>query len=278
MYPSEQPLARAKLCVSCHVGSQDRFATHAILSAGHPRLRFELNVFSYNQPAHYVVDKDYIERKGRIDGANLWVAGQLESARRALELLQGPLFQPLGMFPELAFYDCHSCHRPLKDKRWTAKRAGPGAGPGAVRLQKAHLVILRAMADAEGSAELVKELNDGTNALVNAGQTDAAAVKVAVGALLQTIIKLEPWTRKQFTRAEVVKIRKTLVAYAANDLASDYGAAEQIALGAESLSYALNDWNSMKPGLDALFKAVESDATFDPALFVDVARSVEGRF
>jgi hypothetical protein len=278
MYPSEQPLARARLCVTCHVGARDRLATHAIMGAGHPRLRFELNVFSNNQPAHYVVDKDYADRKGRIEGANLWVTGQLESARRGLELLQSPLFDAPGVFPELAFYDCHSCHHPLKDRRWTAKRAGPGVRPGAVRLQKAHLVMLRAMAEALGSAALAKELNDGTHALVRAGETDAAAVKAASGALLQTIRKMEPWARKQFTRAEVAKIRKTLVVYAANDLASDYGAAEQIALGAESLSYALDDWNARKAGLDALFKAVESDSTFNPARFAEVARSVQARF
>jgi len=278
MYPSEQPLARARLCVSCHVGTRDRFATHAIMGAGHPRLRFELNVFSNNQPAHYVVDQDYVARKGRIEGANLWVTGQIESARRGLELLQSALLQPPGAFPELAFYDCHACHHPLKDRRWTAKRAGPSVSPGAVRLQKPHLVMLRAMAEALGSPALAKELTDGTNALVRAGQSDAAAVKAAAGALLVTVKKLDPWARRSFTRAEVAKIRRTLVAYAANDLASDYVAAEQVALGAESLSYALDDFGSVKSGLDALFKAVESDSTFSPARFADVAKSVQARF
>jgi hypothetical protein len=224
------------------------------------------------------VDKDYVARKGTIEGANLWITGQLESARRGLELLQSPLFHPAGMFPELAHYDCHSCHHPMKDRRWTAKRAGPAVPPGALRLQKPHLVMLRAMAEAVGSAALAKELDDGTKALVRAGQADAAAVKLAAGALLQTIRKLEPLARRQYTPAEVARIRKTLVAYAAGDLASDYGAAEQVVLGTESLSYALNDQDSRKSGLDALFKAVESDSTFNPARFADVARSVQARF
>ena len=278
MYPTEQPLARAKLCVSCHMGTRERFATHVIMAAGHPRLRFELNVFTSLQPAHYGVDKDYVERKGTIQGVNLWITGQLESARRGLELLQSPLFHPPGITPELAFYDCHACHHAMNDKRWTAKRAGPGIRPGAVRLQKQHLVMLRAMAEAVGSATLAKELNDGTNALVRAGESDAAAVKAAAGALLQSIKKLEPWARRQFTRAEVARIRKTLVAYAASDLASDYNAAEQVVLGAESLSYALDDRESVKSGLDALFKAVERDSTFNPTRFADVARSVQARF
>ncbi len=73
MYPTEQPAARAALCVSCHLGADDRFATHEIMGAGHPRLSFELDAFSTNQPAHYIVDADYVRRKGAIEGFNLWL-------------------------------------------------------------------------------------------------------------------------------------------------------------------------------------------------------------
>lgn len=278
MYPSEQPLARAKLCVSCHMGDRNKFVTHAIIGAGHPRLRFELNVFSFNQPAHYVVDEDYVERKGTIEGINLWLTGQLESARRNLELLQGDRFHPPGMFPELAFYDCQSCHHSTRDLRWTPRRAGPGIRPGTLRLQKPHLVMLRAATEAVGSPADLNRLIEGTAALIRAGQSDPAAVKAATATLLEWIKRVEPWTRRAFSRAEVAKVRKTLVNYAANDLASDYVAAEQIVLGAESLSYSLGDRETVKPALDALFTAVDSDAAFSPARFAEIARSVQARF
>ena len=35
MYPSEDPVARARLCLSCHFGTADRFITHRIMGAGH---------------------------------------------------------------------------------------------------------------------------------------------------------------------------------------------------------------------------------------------------
>src|SRR5687768_13550493 len=41
MYPTETPLDRAELCLSCHLGTKDRYATHEIMAAGHPRLQFE---------------------------------------------------------------------------------------------------------------------------------------------------------------------------------------------------------------------------------------------
>ena len=75
MYPTEQPLARAKLCLSCHLGTKNKLATHKIMGAGHPRLAFELETFTVNQPAHYEVDADYRKRKPAIASVNMWLAG-----------------------------------------------------------------------------------------------------------------------------------------------------------------------------------------------------------
>ncbi|MGH8185785.1 MAG: multiheme c-type cytochrome, partial [Steroidobacteraceae bacterium] len=201
MYASEQPLKRAQLCLSCHLGTKDRFATHAIMGAGHPRLSFELEAYTANQPAHYVVDADYAERKGKIEGMNLWLTGQIESARRMLTLLQTELFHSGGgMFPELAFYDCHSCHHPMDKIRWNAQRAGAGIKPGTVRLQTHNLVVLQAVTETFEPAAL-PELVTLTNALIRSGQRDRAAVAAAAKALQDWIGKRDALTRRQFSTA-----------------------------------------------------------------------------
>jgi len=278
LYPTELPLERARLCLSCHLGTRDRFATHAIMGAGHPRLSFELEAFTANQPAHYVVDADYIERKGKAEGVNLWLTGQFESARRFLTLLQTDLAHPPGMIPELAFYDCQSCHHPLDKKRWTQQRAGAGVGPGSLRLQTHNLLILQAVADALAGSESANAVVTARAALLRAGQTDANATKLAATKLLDWIEAQEGWLRRQFSRAEVVKIRKTLVDYAAADKSSDYSAAEQIVLGVESLSYSLGDRDKIKAPLDTLYKAVKSDSEFDPSRFAEAAKSAQRLF
>src|ERR1700722_7818784 len=155
MYPIEQPLRRAELCLSCHMGTRDKLATHRIMGAGHPRLKFELETYTANQPAHDQVDtlckplKSRVDAMYRIDGMNLWVAGQIENARRYLELLQSPLLTAAALVPEFALYDCFSCHHPIdKDKqRWSHSRAGAGVQPGTLRLQKYHLVMLQAITE-----------------------------------------------------------------------------------------------------------------------------------
>src|SRR5690606_27638381 len=56
MYPTEEPAARAELCLTCHLGTADRFASHRLMGAGHPRLSFELDTFTRIQPAHFRID------------------------------------------------------------------------------------------------------------------------------------------------------------------------------------------------------------------------------
>jgi hypothetical protein len=278
MYATEAPADRAKVCLGCHLGTQDRFATHAIMGAGHPRLSFELEAFTANQPAHYTVDADYVQRKGKIEGMNLWLTGQFEHARRWASLLQSNLAHPPGMFPELAFYDCHSCHHRLDQTRWTQQRAGAGIGPGTLRLQTYSLLTLQAVAESAANGADANALSATRLALIRAGQTDANAVKAAAKQLQDWLNARDSWVQKQYSRADVTGIRRRLVDFAAADRASDFGAAEQIVLGVESLSYALGDRDRLKAPLDALYRAVKSDTDFDPARFAEAARSVQRQF
>ena len=277
MYPTERPLQRATLCLTCHLGTRDKFATHVIMGAGHPRLSFELEAFTANQPAHYVVDADYVTRKGKIDGMNMWVTGQIENAERLLTLLQSNLLMPSGMIPELSFYECFGCHHATDNIRWSRVRAGPGINPGTLRLQKQNLLMLQAVAEAvdpDGLADLVA----GTDNLIRAGQTDAAAVRAAAQRLLERLRSDEKWSTRVYSPLEVAKVRKILVRLAAEDRASDFGAAEQIVMGVDSLSHSLNDFDRRRAPLDALYDKVKSGANFNATQFADTARRVQGEF
>ena len=50
----ERPQVRANTCLDCHWGSAkgNQFVTHAMMAAGHPRLSFELDLFSALQQHH----------------------------------------------------------------------------------------------------------------------------------------------------------------------------------------------------------------------------------
>jgi hypothetical protein len=116
MTPLERPAVRAKVCLDCHYGSSDagQFVSHRVMAAGHPRLSFELDLFSALQQ-HHDADADYASRKGSPSSVRLWAIGQAEAVRRSLALFRQPQFGMQGMFPEFYFFDCHSCHRQITD-------------------------------------------------------------------------------------------------------------------------------------------------------------------
>lgn len=110
------PQIRAQLCLDCHYagGQAGQFVTHRVMAAGHPRLSFELDLFSALQQ-HHDADADYLRRKGDLSSVRLWAVGQAEAVRRALATFRDPARASQGLFPEFFFFDCHSCHRPISD-------------------------------------------------------------------------------------------------------------------------------------------------------------------
>lgn len=123
------PAVRAGVCLDCHLGSTQpgQFVTHAMMAAGHPRMSFELDLFSSLQQ-HWDVDGDYLARKPNNDSVRLWAVGQAEALQRTLGLFAEGKLANNGIFPELTFYDCHSCHRPIDDNPERARTFEPNPG------------------------------------------------------------------------------------------------------------------------------------------------------
>ena len=116
LIPLENPQVRANVCLDCHYGSTKRgqFVTHSMMAAGHPRVSFELDLFSALQQ-HHDVDADYTRRKRAPNAVRFWAVGQAEAVRRATGLFAQPRFGMEGAFPQYYFFDCHSCHREIQD-------------------------------------------------------------------------------------------------------------------------------------------------------------------
>lgn len=274
MYATEDPLARAEICFSCHLGTANQFATHEIMGAGHPRLSFELEAFTANQPAHYSVDDDYRQRKGRIESFNLWLVGQLQAAMRYLSLVKTQLYQPVGLFPELAFYDCHSCHHPMDDLRWSRQHIDDGIRPGSLRLQNQHLLMLASVTRILEPVEALR-LDQAIQDLTRAGQTSASAVSEAADALLAWIGDRErSWATRSYERTHVQAVRRSILMMAAEGELADFASAEQAFLAAESLTLYLGSSGGQTAALDELFATVESDETYQPEQFSAAARRI----
>tara|TARA_R110000796_G_scaffold205698_3_gene321690 strand:- start:10604 stop:11938 length:1335 start_codon:yes stop_codon:yes gene_type:complete len=116
LVPLDNPKARASVCLDCHFGSakKGQFVDHKIMAAGHPRISFEMDLFSTLQQ-HHDEDVDYVRRKGRTNSVQFWAVGQAMALERSLNLFTKPSLGTEGIFPEFYFYDCHSCHRRIYD-------------------------------------------------------------------------------------------------------------------------------------------------------------------
>jgi hypothetical protein len=158
------PVAKARLCASCHVGSPERgrVLTHAMYAAGHPALPpFELATFLEGQPRHwgYPTELPYFKT---VPAGKTWelyrfhpadreayharqlaagaVAGLVAEAR-LLRANAAALVKAGGSGLDYARFDCYACHHELlapSDRQERGYSDGPPGrptlrwGPGAL--------------------------------------------------------------------------------------------------------------------------------------------------
>jgi hypothetical protein len=273
MYPTNDDEARARLCLSCHIGNLNKFVTHKIMAAGHPRMSFELDTFTQIGPAHFQIDADWQKRKGTWDGVRAWAIGQAVAAQELLALLQSPHGRD-GLFPELVLFDCHSCHHPMADKRNTAARVG--AGPGFVRLNDASLLMLRQIARrvtpdesaafAQQVARLHKAVASGSDALAQ-----ARTVEQLIASMIPRI------SAYRFSGEDVKGILVGLIDDGLAGQYTDYQGAEQAVMAVQSVAdfmgrHQLLRTQPLKPTMRRLLAVVAQDEKYQPAAFEQALR------
>lgn len=282
MYPTEDPVARATLCLSCHFGTADKFVTHRIMGAGHPRMSFELDTFTAIQPAHFRVDDDYRKRKHVANGVQTWAIGQALAIAATLDGLLDPKRNRDGIFPELVFFDCHACHHPMSNIRWEP-RAGTGLGPGVPRLNDANLVMLRVIAGHLDSA-MGERLRRETLALHGAVGNGNEATVAAARTLRATVASLvDRFSQHNFGRADMQALLVGLVKEGMAGEYVDYAAAEQATMALSSVVSALHGsgaideprHKAMLAALDKCYETVAKDEAYRPSEFLNALQAFQ---
>ena len=284
LYPTSDAIARAKLCLSCHFGNKDKLVTHRIMGAGHPRMSFELDTFTEIAPKHFVVDKDYAERKQVWEGAKTWAIGQALAVAETMDILKDEKRGRDGLFPELVLFDCHACHHPMSELRWKPKTAfGASVSPGLVRLNDANMLMLRAVANAIDPAmgERVREQTQKLHRAV-AGEGDAKIESATLKKLAAT--EIAPAIAKvDFSVATVRRVLEGLIDDGLAGHYSDYAAAEQAAMAMASVASFLEKHGGVKAsaafnqGLKKLNTTLANDERYQSAQFVAQLRELRAQ-
>ena len=273
LYPSSKPMERAQLCLSCHFGNKDKFVSHRMMGAGHPRMSFELETFSAISPAHVRIEKDYEKRKQVWDGVKVWAIGQSLAVAETMDILRDPKRGRDGLFPELVLFDCHACHRPMSEQRWKPVTAfGASPGTGLARLNDSGMLMMRAIAkqmDPKLGARVTAQGGKLHRAV--AGQGDAMVEAAAMKRLsLEVATRVENYS---FSEAALRGIAIGLIDDGLNGYYRDYAGAEQASMAIGSLVNFMNKrgmLKSAKPvnaGLQKLYASLSNDEKYRPAEF-----------
>jgi hypothetical protein len=268
MFPTADLNDRAKLCLSCHYGSADKFATHRIMAAGHPRLSFELDTFLALEPAHYRIDDGYRQRKPAYSKTQLWCRGQLLATQAQLVMLQGPMMNSERTFPELALFNCASCHDSSMHRlEWRSRQLTDGTGPGAVPINDANLrmswVIARTLSDRDGDTIL---------GLAQALQKDAAGDRPQIAAasaqlhaaLSNVLARVDDERATPRARALLDHVIQAGI----DGEYRDYLGAEQAVMAIELLMIDANLAGKFTARRDELYRLLQSDETYRSAPFI----------
>ncbi|MCB2059522.1 MAG: hypothetical protein KDE21_03375 [Novosphingobium sp.] len=280
LVPLESAQARASVCLDCHFGSAKpgQFVTHPMMAAGHPRISFELDLFSALQ-LHWDEDEDYVRRKGRVDHLQLWAVGQAEAIQRSLSLFAKPEFASSGLFPEFYFYDCHSCHRRIYDRSTFKRTFEPNpARPirfGNPPYNDENIIMLSAVAHvlAPGQAATFDAAARDFHAAMGKGrgETIAAAnrLNAAAGALSRVM------SARGYSGDTSFAVISAIAGKAISPRFTDYTGSTQAVMAIDTLLNALVRQGRITVGAAAgirasvnrAYAAVASPESYEPAAF-----------
>jgi hypothetical protein len=290
MLPLEKPAERAKVCLDCHFGSDKpgQFLTHKMMAAGHPRISFEIGLFTELQ-RHHDEDADYLDRKGIFDKAaqrkgiagdvKIWAVGQTMALRRELALYVDGVHGREGIFPEFYFFGCQSCHRaiyddPARPLTATANPARP-LPPGSAPFDDENMIMLSAAAQV-AAPELANRFDEESRALHAAIARDPDTVRGAAQRLAATAQELESaFSANTFGRQQTISV---LFAICSEPLAArytDYQGAAQAVMAIDTLIAALVSAKqvsgaaaqAIRPDIGALYRIVRDPNAYRPAEF-----------
>ena len=292
MMALDDPRTRAEVCLDCHFGSTTagQFVTHSMMAAGHPRVAFELDLFSSLQQ-HHDEDADYLRRKRRTDSVRLWAVGQAEAVQRSLGLFMRPELASRGVFPEFYFFDCHSCHRPIDDRpeRERTFEANPGRpiAFGLPPYNDENLIMLSAVAQvlAPGQATGFDAASRAFHAAMGQGRPQAVAaasrLRAAAAALSGALAS------RSYGGDGAFAVVSAIASKAISPRFTDYTGSAQAVMAVDTLLNALVREGRITVGAAAgiraevnrAYAAVASPTRYDPPAFRaalgQAARSIE---
>lgn len=251
---------RTERCLTCHLGTAEKYVDHEMIAAGHPDLTFELDVFSSQMPRHWKYSQD--------DGWHLvqaWAVGASVQLREALQQLSRRAAAPSR--PEYAELDCFACHHSLTspEESWRQETGYAGRRPGTAPWNQSRIAVLQSLAE-EIAPEEAKQLSIDSAKLESlVGQADTNRSEISATALRASSLadQLEKKAASQgYDRTLTLRLMRRI---AQNKMIPVLGerAAEQAAMCLDSLFTAYDQDTKpanraeVRGAIDALYQQLD---------------------
>lgn len=280
MHDTKNVVKRTDRCLTCHLGTSEKFVDHEMIAAGHPDLVFELEAFSAAMPRHWRVTTDADAGKP----VRTFALGQLTHLRASLDRLARRVKGPI--WPEYAELDCFACHHSLTRAEDSWRQAAGyenRARPGLPQLQVSRYLTGRRVLQA-WDAQAATELDGVMSKLqIEASRLSARPDEVvALAGQARSIV--DRGLSRVLTSPATPEMASAMLRGIFTDAPqiADRGerAAEQAAMAVEVLATAIaktrgQDPAAMKATFTELFQQFESPSSYEPRRFVAAMKKAE---
>ncbi len=278
MYDTKDLVKRTERCLTCHLGTADKYVDHEMIAAGHPDLVFDLEAFSAAMPRHWRAPAD----TDSFAAVRAFSVGQLVHVRSGLERLARRVKGPV--WPEYGELDCFACHHSLTrpEDSWRQADGYDGRRPGNPPVNQSRWATGRQVAaayDAQAAADLdpvMTKLALEASRLRVDGDQVVALVAQARGIFDRVI------ARAQTMQPDAAMATRLLHAIAADaEAIAPRGerAAEQAAMAMDTLYAASTrggeESAAVRAAFDELFQQFQSPSSYDPRRFVAQVRRID---
>jgi len=285
MFDTRNLARRTEKCLSCHLGSEEKFVDHEMIAAGHPDLYFELDSFSAVMPRHWKEPGE----PGASAGSDPWFDVRELTTGQAVQLRQSLLrlaSRTRGKnWPEYSELQCYACHHSLTppEQSWRQARGYPGRRPGDPPWNGSRYAVFREVVhQVDGSTadkldaeilrlrKLMSQLNPDRDA-VAAGAANAANLAQELSVKINSA---------PYDLAVTLRLLQTISNDADEIAGQGEHAAAQAAMALQSLFVAydrnnkLPNSSELRSTISGLFQQLENPSAYDPAKFARQMRQV----
>jgi hypothetical protein len=269
---------RTEKCLSCHLGSEEKYVDHEMIAGGHPDLFFELDSFSAVMPRHWKEPGE----PGEAAGSDPWydvrelTTGQAVQLRESMTRLAGRTHGKI--WPEYSEMQCYSCHHSLTppEQSWRQARGYPDRRPGNPPWNASRYAVFRDVAhqlDGADAGQLDDQITQLTKLMSQLNpDRDAVASTATNSARLADALVAKVQAAAYDPAATLRLLRK--IGDDADEISGEgEQSAAQAAMAIQSLFVAydrdakLQNSAEIRAAISALFLQLENPSAYDPAKF-----------